>query len=172
VRQWISGLLDALREALPGIRAAEEAAGVEPGPAAEPEDERFIAADDALMVADYETARSELQQILATDPGNARAISALAQTEFLARTDMLPADTIERAEAAPDDVALQCDAADLMVADGDVDGGFDRLIATVRRTAGDDRTAAREHLIQLFSLFAVDDDKVKQARRKLAAALY
>jgi putative thioredoxin len=172
LRAWITGLLDALRDRLPGIRAAEEAAGIESGPAAEPEDERFIAAEDALMAADYDTARTELEQILLADPGNARATAALAQTEFLARAERLAPDTIERADAAPGDVSLQCDAADLLVAQGEVQAGFDRLISTVRRTADGDRTTAREHLIQLFGLFAVDDDLVKQARRKLAAALY
>ena len=168
----MTGLLDALRDRLPGIRAAEEAAGVERGPVAEPEDPRFTAAEDALMNGDYAVAQQELEQILAAEPGNTRATAALAQTVFLARTDGLPEDTVARADAAPDDVALQCDAADLQVAAGEVEAGFDRLIATVRRSAGPDRTAARERLIELFALFAVDDDLVKQARRRLAAALY
>ena len=51
-------------------------------------------------------------------------------------------------------------------------GAFARLVATVRRTAGDDRTAAREHLVELFSLFPPDDEQVIKARRALAAALY
>ncbi len=172
VRQWVAALLDALRERMPAIRAAEDAAGVEPGQAAEPEDERFIAAEDALMSGDYDKATSELEQILATEPGNPRAVAALAQTVFLAKTDGLAPDTVEKADAALDDVALQCDAADLQVAGGEVEAAFDRLVAAVRRSAGDDRTAAREHLLGLFSLFAVDDEMVKQARRKLAAALY
>lgn len=172
VRQWVTALLDALRERMPAIRAAEEAAGIESGSVAEPADERFTAAEDALMAGDYDTATAELEQILQTEPGNARAIAALAQTVFLARTDSLAPDTGEKADAAPGDVALQCDAADLQVAGGEVEAAFDRLIAAVRRSAGDDRTAAREHLIQLFSLFAIDDEMVKQARRRLAAALY
>lgn len=172
VRDWITGLLDALRDRLPGIRAAEEAAGVEPAAAAEPEDPRFVAAEDALMAGDYATATTELEQILATEPANERAKAALAQTLFLAKTDALAADTVEKADAAPDDVALQCDAADLLVAGGEVEPAFDRLVATVGRSAGDDRTKAREHLIELFALFAPDDELVKQARRKLAAALY
>ena len=60
----------------------------------------------------------------------------------------------------------------LQLADGDVDGAFARLVETVRRTAGDDRTAAREHLVELFSLFPPDDPQVIKARRALAAALY
>ncbi|MET3805100.1 putative thioredoxin [Nakamurella sp. UYEF19] len=171
--QWITALLDALRDRLPGISAAEAAAGIEPaGPEAEPVDDRFTVAEDALMESDYATAQAELEQILAAEPGNVRATAALAQTIFLARTDQLPDNTIGDADAAPDDVALQCDAADLLVAGGEVDAAFDRLVATVKRTAGDDRTKAREHLIELFGLFAADDEMVKQARRKLAAALY
>ena len=172
VRTWITGLLDALRDRLPGIRAAEEAAGVESGPAAPEEDPRFVAAEDALMTADYETAQTELEQILAAEPGNVRAAAALAQTLFLARTDALPPETVAAADADQANVALQCDAADVQVAAGEVDAAFDRLISTVKRTAGDDRTAAREHLLSLFGLFAADDEQVKQARRKLAAALY
>ncbi len=172
VRGWIKALLDALRDRLPGIRAAEEAAGIESGPAAEPEDERFSVAEDALMAGEYDLARTELEQILAAEPGNARATAALAQTVFLAKTDALPPDTVERADATPDDVALQCDAADLQVAGGEVEAAFDRLVGVVRRSAGEERTMARERLIELFSLFAVDDELVKQARRKLAAALY
>ena len=172
VSQWITVLLDALRDRMPGIKAAEDAAGVEPGPVAEPEDNRFAAAEDALMAGDYDTAKAELEAILAAEPGNARATSALAQAAFLARTDTFAPTTIVDADAAPDDVPLQCAAADLEVANGEVEAGFDRLIATVKRTAGADRTAAREHLIELFGLFVPDEEMVKQARRRLAAALY
>lgn len=172
VRTWITGLIDSLRDQLPGIRAAEEAAGVEAAPAGPPEDPRFEAAEDALMVADYETARTQLEQILDVEPGNVRAVAALAQTLFLARTDSLSPGTVADADEAPDNIALQCDAADVQVADGAVEAAFDRLIAAVRRTVGADRTVAREHLVKLFVLFAVDDELVKQARRKLAAALY
>lgn len=172
VRAWITGLLDTLRERLPGIRAAEAAAGVEPGPTEPEEDPRFVAAEDALMAGEYDTARTELEQILAAEPGNERATAALAQALFLARTDALGPDTIEAADAAPEDVALQCDAADLQLAGGEVEAAFDRMVGAVKRSAGDDRTTAREHLIELFGLFATDDELVKAARRKLAAALY
>lgn len=172
VRSWITGLLDALRDRLPGIRAAEEAAGVDPAAVEEPEDVRFVAAEDALMAGDYGTAIAELEQILATEPSNERATAAMAQTRFLARTDALDPDSVGKADAAPENLQLECDAADLLVADGEVETAFDRLIAAVKRTAGDDRTKVREHLIELFGLFAADDEMVKQARRRLAAALY
>lgn len=173
LRQWISALLDALRDHLPGIRQAEALAGTpdavdEP----EPEDPRFVAAEEALAAGDYAAAELAYQQILAVEPANAEAKAALAQTGLLARVEQLAPEVIALADAAPDDVKAQCDAADLQLANGDVDGAFARLVEAVRRTSGDDRVAAREHLVELFSLFPTDDQQVIKARRALAAALY
>ncbi len=172
VRQWISALLDALREHLPGIKEAEAAAGGPPVDEPTPEDPRFTAAEQALADGDFAAAELAYQQILAAEPGNAEAKAALAQTGLLARVQDLPPDAIESADAAPDDVTAQCAAADVQLAAGDVQGAFARLVDTVRRTAGDDRATAREHLVELFSLFPTDDAQVIAARRALAAALY
>ncbi len=174
VRQWITSLLDALRDQLPGIREAEARAGTatEADAEPEPEDPRFVAAEEALATGDYAAAELAYQQILAAEPANAEAKAALAQTGLLARVENLPPDTVARADAAPDDVQAQQNAADMQLAAGDVEGAFARLVDTVRRTAGDDRAAAREHLVELFSLFPPDDPAVIAARRALAAALY
>jgi putative thioredoxin len=174
LRQWFAQVLDQLRPALPGIAQAEARMAAESGgePEPEPDDPRFVAAEEALASGDYAAAELAYQQILAAAPGNADAKAALAQTGLLARVDRLPPDAIARADAAPDDVELQKSAADAQVAGGDAGAAFARLIDTVRRTAGDDRTAAREHLVELFSLFASDDPAVTKARRALAAALY
>ncbi len=173
VRQWINSLLDALRDQLPGIREAEARAGTVPEDAEpEPEDPRFVAAEEALGAGDYAAAELAYQQILAAEPANAEAKAALAQTGLLARVEKLPPDTVARADASPDDVQAQLNAADVQLADGDIDGAFARLVDTVRRTAGDERAAAREHLVELFSLFPPDDPAVIKARRALAAALY
>jgi len=173
VKQWISSLLDALREHLPGIKEAEARNGVVPEEAPEPEeDPRFVAAEEALAAGDYAAAELAYQQILAVEPANAEAKAALAQTGLLARVEQHGPDVISKADAAPDDVAAQRDAADSQLAAGDVEGAFARLVATVRRTTGDERTAAREHLLELFTLFPPDDEQVIKARRALAAALY
>jgi putative thioredoxin len=174
LRQWLTQVLDQLRQALPGIAQAEARLVAEGGAEVEPEpeDPRFVAAEDALAKGDYAAAELAYRQILAAEPGNADAKAALAQTGLLARVEKLPPDAIARADAAPDDVELQRSAADAQVAAGDAAAAFTRLIGVVRRTAGDDRTAAREHLIELFSLIAADDPEVSKARRALAAALY
>jgi putative thioredoxin len=54
----------------------------------------------------------------------------------------------------------------------DVIAAFERLIALVKRTAGDERTAVRTRLIELFDLFDPADPQVIAGRRNLANALY
>ena len=172
VRQWISGLLDALRDRMPAIREAESGAGGGEAPAEEPEDPRFVAAEDALDRGDYAAAEAAYQEILAVDPANEQAKAALAQVRFMARAEQADPSAVARADAAPDDVSAQLDAADAEVSVNDVEAAFARLVATVGRTTGDDRDQVREHLVGLFELFAPDDPRVMAARRALARALF
>ncbi|PPK61108.1 tetratricopeptide repeat protein [Actinokineospora auranticolor] len=171
VRQWINSILDALRDRLPGIRAAEAgapAAVAEP----EPEDERFAAAEDAFEAGDFETAEARYQAILDAEPANADAKAALAQVRFLARTQAIDPSVIVRADTSPDDVDAQAGAADLELAGQQVEKAFGRLIAAVRRSSGAERDKARTHLVSLFDLFPADDPRVVKARRELASALF
>ena len=46
------------------------------------------------------------------------------------------------------------------------------MIGLVKRTAGDERTAVRTRLIELFDLFDPADPQVIAGRRNLANALY
>ena len=96
----------------------------------------------------------------------------MAQVRFLARAERADPDALARAAAAPDDVDAQLAAADVEIADNDVEAAFNRLVATVGRTAGADRDRAREHLVGLFELFPPDDPQVTAARRALARALF
>ncbi|MBY8850582.1 tetratricopeptide repeat protein [Saccharothrix longispora] len=171
--QWITRLLDALRDRLPGIKAAEANrgdAGGEPQP--EPEDPRFVAAEEAFEQGDFAAAEAAYEAILAAEPANADAKAALAQVRFTARAEEVGGDAIAKADADPDDVAAQLAAADLEVATNDVEQAFKRLVDTVRRVFGDDRDRVREHLVGLFELFPADDERVAKARRNLASALY
>ncbi|SFP31185.1 putative thioredoxin [Amycolatopsis arida] len=169
IRQWLTSLLDALRDRLPGIRAAEQADGEEAGPA---EDPRFTEAEAAFDRGDFAAAEAAYQRILDAEPGNEQARAALAQVRFAARASRIDPDAIARAEADPSDLDAQFAAADHEVAQRRVEDGFARLIAAVRRTSGEDRNRAREHLIGLFDLFDPADERVAKARRDLASALY
>jgi putative thioredoxin len=170
VRQWISALLDALRDRMPAIAEAEAAAGG--GPVEEPEDPRFTAAEDALERGDYAAAEASYQEILSTEPGNEQAAAALAQTRFMARAENADPDAVTRADAAPDDIDAQIAAADAELTTDRVESAFDRLVKTVARTSGPDRDRVREHLVGLFELFPADDARVSAARRALARALF
>jgi len=169
VRQWIKSLLDALRDQLPGIRAAEEAAGAAPQ---EPEDPRFAEAEAALERGDFAAAEAAYQKILDSDPTNEQAKAALVQVRFEARAAQIDPGAIARADAAPDDIDAQLAAADAEVASQQVEQAFQRLVATVRRTSGEERDRVRQHLIGLFELFPTDDPRVNNARRALASALF
>jgi putative thioredoxin len=174
VQQWITGLLDALRDQLPGIRAAERGGSgndVEQ-PQAEPEDPRFSAAEAALAAGDYAAAEAAYQQILAVEPADEQARAALAQVRFLARAQSVDPSAVARADAAPDDVDAQIAAADAEVSAQQPERAFERLVATVRRLTGDDCNRARAHLVELFELFGPDDPRVTSARRALARALF
>ena len=170
VRQWIGSIVDALRDQLPGIRAAEQAAAGDA--AVPPEDPRFTAAEQALEAGDYATAEAAYQQILDAEPGNAEAAAALAQVRFLARAEAADPSVLARADEAPDDVDAQLAAADAELAAQQVEAAFNRLVDTVRRTAGEDRERVRAHLVELFDLFPADDPRVAAARRSLARALF
>jgi len=171
IRQWIANLVNEFRDKLPGIRAAEQAAG---GAVVEeaPEDPRFTAAEDALERGDYAGAEAAYQAILAVEPANEQAAAALSQVRFLARAERADPSAIARADATPDDLDAQLAAADAEMAGDQVEAAFSRLVATVGRNAGEERDRAREHLVGLFELFAPDDARVMAARRALARVLF
>ena len=62
--------------------------------------------------------------------------------------------------------------ADIDVATGQIEAGFDRLLDTVRRTSGEERNQARLHLIGLFEAFPPRDPRVAKARATLSSLLF
>jgi putative thioredoxin len=172
VKQWINALLDALRDRMPGIQAAERAPVDGEVVAEEPDDPRFTAAEAALEAGDYDAAELAYQEILDAEPANEQAKAAISQVRFLARSERADPDAIARADAAPDDLDAQLAAADAEMATDRAEAAFARLVEAVGRTSGEDRDRAREHLLGLFELFAPDDLRVSAARRALARKLF
>ncbi|HEX3593139.1 MAG TPA: thioredoxin [Pseudonocardiaceae bacterium] len=173
VREWISTLLDALRDQMPGIAAAEQGSTQDDAePVEEPEDPRFTVAEDAVEQGNYPAAEAAYQKILDEEPTNEQAKTALAQVRFMARTENVDESVIANADAAPDDVAAQLAAADVEVALQRVEAAFGRLISVVRGQVGEERDQVRRQLVELFELFPADDPRVMKARRDLANALF
>jgi putative thioredoxin len=171
IKQWLDGLLDALRDRLPGIRAAEN--GAAPAePEAEPVDPRFAAAEDAINRGDFAAAEAAYQQVLDAEPANELARDALNQVRFMARAESTDPSVVVRADTSPDDLEAQLAAADIELAEQRIEQAFARLLNAVRRTSGEDRDKARTHLVGLFELFPPDDPRVAKARRELASALF
>ncbi|MEV6244485.1 tetratricopeptide repeat protein [Lentzea sp. NPDC051838] len=169
---WVSRLLDALRDRLPGIRAGEARAGA---PIAEEEiieDPRIVAAEEAFERGDYASAQGYYSEILASEPANELAKEGLAQARFAERAEGVDPAVIAKADGALEDIDAQLAAADAQVALQQVDEAFKRLVDTVRRVYGEDRDRVRQHLVGLFELFPADDPRVAAARRNLASALY
>ncbi len=171
----IRPVLDALLAEAAKVGVAGSLAPAEtPEPPAEPEpDPDADAAYTAMEQGDWEAARAAFERLAARDPGDEQARAGLAAASLYARIgDVDRVAAVAAADAAPTDVAQQILAADIAAADGDADAAFTRLIDTVRRTDGDDRAAAREHLVELFDVIGAADPRVAKARIALANALF
>ncbi len=167
LRKWLEAIEQATEGKLSGPPGA---APVEDEP--EIEDPRLIAAEEALEEGDFDKAIGQYQAIIDDEPSNTDAVAALRQVKFLARVQNVDVEAIAKADATPADVTAQIEAADVELSQQNPEAAFARLIAGVKRTAGDERTRLRTQLLELFELFDAADPVVVASRRKLASALY
>jgi putative thioredoxin len=157
-----------------GTAAAGDAdeAGAFAAPA-EPADPAYTAAEEALDRGDLDGALAAYREVLARNPADPDAKAAVVQVELMRRVQHVdPAAVVAAAQAQPDDVDAQLAAADVAMAQGDVDGAFSRLVGTVRRTAGADRDRVRQRLLEFFDVLDPEDPRLAKARRDLASALF
>ncbi|KQY06482.1 thioredoxin [Mycobacterium sp. Root135] len=162
LRRWIDSLLSATAGKLEGGEAGD----------AEEVDPELERARSLWDEAEFDEALAAYQAILDAKPNHAEAKDALRQIAFLKRATAQPENAVATADAGPTDVEAAFAAADVEVTQDLVVEAFERLIALVRRTAGDERTAVRTRLVELFELFPQDDPRVIAGRRNLANALY
>jgi putative thioredoxin len=138
-----------------------------------PLDPRYAPAQDALERNDFDTAVAEYQKLLNANPADAEAAAGLAMAKLLQRTKDVDAEAARAAaDAQPDDVEAQTLVADLDMLGGQVEDAFSRLVDLVRRTSGDERNQAREHLVAMFAAVGNDDPRVLKGRQALASALF
>lgn len=136
-------------------------------------DPRYAAAQEALGDGDIDRAVAEYQKLVTANPADAEAAAGLAMAKVLQRTQGVDLNAARAAAAAsPDDLDAQTLCADLDLLGGHVDDAFNRLVELVRRSAGDDRNKAREHLVGLFAAVGNDDPRVLRGRQNLASALF
>jgi putative thioredoxin len=172
LRAFLEQVLAAAAQAgLPGAGAA--AGGPAAGPPPAPIDPDLVAAEDAMSDGDYAAAITAYSALLAREPANAEAVAGRAWAGLLQRSaDLDPDAALAAASAAPDDVAAQTAAADAEVLTERIDDAIARLVGFVRRSTGDDRDAARVHLLGLFDALDPEDPRIVSGRRALSNALF
>ncbi|MDX6743704.1 co-chaperone YbbN [Actinocorallia sp. A-T 12471] len=161
LRQAVGELFAALKEQ--GLMGEVPEGAEEPVEAAPPMDPAHAAAEDALARGDFEIAAEAFREVLAANPRDDVAKRRLALTELTIRVKGYDPERLESDPLA---------AADVQLLQNDPEGAFDRVLAVVRSTFGDDRDAARVHLLSLFECLPADDQRVAKARRALQAALF
>ncbi|MCU1536701.1 MAG: thioredoxin domain protein, partial [Humibacillus sp.] len=163
---------------VPGADAAAQGADGADGADGAAEEEAPLSplhqqAFDAIEKGDLDAAAAAYREALAQSPADTDARLGLAQVGLLQRTEGVDLHAARAAAAAdPTDVAAQILVADLDLLGGHVEDAFLRLIETVRVTADADRTAARVHLVELFEVVGVTDERVVRARKSLMSALF
>jgi putative thioredoxin len=144
--------------------------GPGPGPYADP---GFSEAQQAMERGDLDGAAAAFEKVLASAPGHPAATMGLAQVDLIRRVNSYDqAKARKDAEDNPDDPEAQGRVADIDVAMGRIEAGFDLLLDTVRRTTGEERNQARLHLLQLFDVFPPRDPRVTKARATLSSLLF
>jgi len=169
LRKWVDSLLNATAGKL-----GDGGDGADGGDDEEPEqvDPELAQARAHLDGGDFDAALTAYQALLDADPNHAEAKGAVRQIGFLQRATAQRPDAVAVADAAPDDIDAAFAAADVELLQQNVAKAFDRLIALIKRTAGDERTKVRTRLVELFDLFDPADPEVIAGRRNLANALY
>ena len=133
----------------------------------------FGEAQQAMERGDLDGAAAAFEKVLASAPGHPVAAMGLAQVDLIRRVNSYDqAKARQDAEDNPDDPDAQGRVADIEVAMGKIETGFDRLLDTIRRTSGDERNQARLHLLRLFELFPPRDPRVSKARATLSSLLF
>lgn len=168
-----------LRAFLEQVLAAAAQAGL-PGPQGEadgppviPAEPEVLAAEDAMAEGDYATALTAYETLLERRPGDPEAVAGRAWSALLVRSADADAQAVlSAAQQAPDNVAAQTAAADVEILSEEIDGAIARLVGLVRRTAGDDRDAARVRLLGLLDALDPADPRVVAGRRSLSNALF
>jgi putative thioredoxin len=168
VRQWLDQLLEQL-----GVKGAPRD-GAEPGEdALDDLPPALASARDAMEEGDLDAAARALEKALADAPSDALAKSWLAQVNLMRRVSADdPATVLRDAAARPEDTSAQLRAADFEMASGDAEAAFNRILAVVKRTSGDERNQARLHLLELFEVLPPDDERLKRARSQLTLLLF
>jgi thioredoxin len=183
VRQWLGQVMQVAERlgmrpgAGAGMAAGDQgdsqAAGQPDDAFGEPAGDIYAEAQQAMERGDLNAAEAAFEKALAADPGDPVATMGLGQVALIRRVEGYDQAAARRdAASQPDDVDAQARVADIEMAMGRIEDSFDRLLATIKRTSGEDRDKARKHLVSLFEIFPPKDPRVSRARARLSSLLF
>ncbi|GAA4416552.1 tetratricopeptide repeat protein [Georgenia halophila] len=154
--------------------SGEPAEGAEQEPEEPPLPPLHAEAMAAIESGDLAAAEEAYTKALKQNPADGEAHAALLQVQLIRRVEARDPDEVlaSAAEAAPSDLEVQLSAADVEATTGQFGAAFERLLAVVGATAGEDRDRARVRLVELFEIAGPTNPEVGPARRALASALY
>ncbi|MBO0823575.1 MAG: tetratricopeptide repeat protein [Actinobacteria bacterium] len=180
VKQWLGQVMQVAdqlglkpagpdgQDADPGTAPSAEDALAEAGPNAV-----YADAQQAMQRGDLDAAEAAFEKILAADPADPIATMGLGQVSLFRRVDGYDQAEVRReAVSRPGDALAQTRLADLEIAGGQIETAFDRLLATISRTSGEEREIARKHLVSLFEILPPKDPQVTKARARLSSLLF
>ena len=160
LRQWIAAVLQATEGKLSGPAPAEDYEAV----AGEAEDPERDAAEAALADGDLALAEERFVALAESRKGDHTLLEALRFVQASLR--------LESDDYGDGVVPTALRSADRALLTGEAATAFDILVSAIRVSAGDDKKALRERLLELFDARPVDDPEVLTGRRNLASALY
>lgn len=165
-----NGVTGSLDESVAATEGTDDAAAAATEPPLPPLHQEAF---DAIEAGNYAAAAEAYRKALTEQPADESAKTGLAQVELLQRLQDADATVVRSAGAdAPEDVQAQLAVADLDVSGGHVEDGFNRVIAFIARTFGEDRETARVRLLEYFDIIGSTDPRVAKARMALARVLF
>jgi putative thioredoxin len=130
-------------------------------------------AEEASKRGDRAGAIEAYRRALAHEPGNQTAKAGLARAELDQRTGDVDEQALRaRLAADPADSEAVTGLSDIEFRRGDVEAATARLIELISELSGDQREAARLHLLELLDTLPPEDSRALEARRALASVLY
>ena len=180
VRQWLGQVMQVADQlGLPPAGGDGQAGGFDESPAGEAgfadagPGAVYSDAQQAMQRGDLDAAAAAFEKILAASPADPVATIGLSQVSLFRRVESYDQAAVRRdAASRPADALAQTRLADIELASGQIENAFDRLLATVSRTSGEEREIARKHLVSLFEVLPPRDPQVSRARARLSSLLF
>lgn len=174
VREVFARLLEvAAQNGVTGSVPTQQAQAEAEEPAEAPLPPLHAEAFEAIEAGDYARAISAYERALAENPRDDEAKAGLGQVRLLHRVQGLDLQQVRAAAAAaPQDLDVQFDVADLDIAGGHVEDAFGRLLDLFAAADPEQRGRIRTRLVELFELIGVADPRVAAARTRLTSLLF